>query len=222
MGDRNQILFGLKFRDLLRPPYLEVGSREYGRTSTFRNVLPHGRGEYVGVDLAPGDGVDRVIDLTVDFGEVDRVLPERFNTVFCLSVLEHCLRPHEMAANVQRLLHPGGTLYVSVPFCWKIHHYPSDYWRFTPDAVKALFPGLDFPADRSAYHSSVDGWFTPGDEPPPAIDLCFTGARKRFGDFRAFWIAIARRLGLLGPLLRYNYIYPPLQLDMIGCKCPET
>lgn len=42
-----------------------------------------------------------------------------------------------------------GVVFISVPFCWKIHGYPSDYWRFTPEAIKVLFPEIKFLNDRS-------------------------------------------------------------------------
>ena len=42
------------------------------------------------------------------------------------------------AANLTRLLRPDGQLCISVPFSWKFHGYPSDYWRFTPDAFRSL------------------------------------------------------------------------------------
>ena len=34
----------------------------------------------------------------------------------------------------------------SVPFVWRIHAYPSDYWRFTKEGVKLLFPRIRFSA----------------------------------------------------------------------------
>jgi hypothetical protein len=49
-----------------------------------------------------------------------------------------------MAANIERLMAPGATLFVSVPFCWRVHGYPSDYWRMTPDGLLALFSTVDW------------------------------------------------------------------------------
>jgi len=37
-----------------------------------------------------------------------------------------------MGESITALLEEAGTLFVSVPFAWHIHAYPSDYWRFTP------------------------------------------------------------------------------------------
>ena len=216
MGDQNQILFGLEHRQLLRPPFLEVGSRDYGNAATFRQHLAHAPGEYVGVDLPAGAGVDRVVDLADSAAAVDEAIPERFGTIFCLSVLEHCRDPFQMARNLERLLAPGGRLYVSVPFAWRIHNYPADYWRFTPDGIRALFAGLRFPEELSVYHSTARGVFHPSADPEPKVEFWFASTRPRYGFFTAFCLAATRKLRLLRPLSQHDYVLPPLQLDMIG------
>ena len=115
---------------------LIVGSQVYGdkedRRKRYADVL--------GVDMLEGPGVDWVIDLEED-------LPDglgQFEHVECMSVLEHSRRPWLMAANIERLMAPGATLFVSVPFVWRIHAYPSDYWRLTPEGVKSIFPGIEW------------------------------------------------------------------------------
>ena len=42
------------------------------------------------------------------------------------------------------LLAPGGVIFLSVPFVFQVHGYPNDYFRYTPNGVKVLFPKLDF------------------------------------------------------------------------------
>jgi hypothetical protein len=64
-----------------------------------------------------------------------------FEHVDCLSVLEHSKRPWLLAANLERLMRPGATIYITVPFIFrKIHAYPDDYYRFTPAAVEHPLP----------------------------------------------------------------------------------
>lgn len=134
MGDRNQLLF-LKDRVPTASPVLEVGSKAYGAfTTDFRKTYP---GEYVGVDLAEGEGVDAVVDLSRTLGS----LPEsHFDLVICCSVLEHVDQPYAMADNLVRLLRPGGRIYISVPWTWRYHAYPDDYWRFSWRGIQTLFP----------------------------------------------------------------------------------
>jgi hypothetical protein len=92
----------------------------------------------LGVDMEAGRGVDRVLDL-------EEPLPDRFGDfdhIECTSVLEHSRRPWLMAANLERALVGGGTIIVLVPWVWRIHAYPSDYWRMTPAAVESIFPSI--------------------------------------------------------------------------------
>jgi hypothetical protein len=125
-----------------------VGSRDYGSTQDIRNLLK-GTIDYIGVDMKAGPGVDKMLDLTWDFTEIDTILGHRrFGTIFCLSVLEHCKNPFKMADNLTRLLKDGGKIIICVPFSWKIHAYPDDYWRFTPAALRLLFPDIAFNNDQ--------------------------------------------------------------------------
>ena len=107
MGDINQFTFVGKFVNELKAPFLEVGSKDYGSTQNFRPLFA-GKGEYVGVDMEDGPGVDVVLDLTDEFQKVDAKLSgKRFSTVICLSVLEHCDQPFKIAENLMRLMKPG-------------------------------------------------------------------------------------------------------------------
>lgn len=120
---------------------LIVGSRIYGSRSDRRA----GHAEAVGVDMLPGPGVDVVMDLETP----DALRLGTFAHIECMSVLEHSRRPWLLAANLERLLQPGGTLYLTAPFVWRVHGYPQDYWRFTLDGISALLPGVAW--DRLAY-----------------------------------------------------------------------
>lgn len=144
MGDENQLLYIKKYEKELIGPYLEVGSKDYGVTQALRSIYSE-RNTYVGADMQDGSGVDIVLDFTQKFEEIDAKLKGlRFGTIFCLSVLEHCEQPFKMAENLTALLKPEGKICLSVPFSWKFHGFPSDYWRFTPEGVEKLFPKLEF------------------------------------------------------------------------------
>jgi hypothetical protein len=115
---------------------LIVGSRLYAGKHDRRLRYP----DAVGVDMQSGDGVDVVADLEAE-------LPESlglFAHVECISVLEHSRRPSRLAENLQRLMAPRATIHLSVPFVWRYHAYPMDYWRFTADGVRELFPAIDW------------------------------------------------------------------------------
>lgn len=114
---------------------LNVGTADHPGARDYRALFP-GR-ELVGIDAQAGPGVDIRCDLTGDCAELG---DERFAAVLCCSVLEHCARPWLAAANIERLLLPFGLLYVAVPWIWRYHPYPDDYWRMSEGAVRILFP----------------------------------------------------------------------------------
>jgi len=152
MGDVNQRLFLSRALPRADGPVLEVGSRDYGNTTTFRDVFTGG--EYIGIDLSPGKDVDRVLDLATGTGDLR---DGHFALAICCSVLEHVRRPWEMAANITRLLRPGGALYVAVPWVWRYHAYPDDYYRFSFRGIMQLFP--DFEWGHLHYSTTVAGEF---------------------------------------------------------------
>lgn len=53
------------------------------------------------------------------------------DTVICTETLEHVAHPQEMVRECARVLRPGGTLIISVPFMYRLHSRPDDFWRFT-------------------------------------------------------------------------------------------
>jgi hypothetical protein len=130
-------LFETKYVRPTKGRTLIVGSRIYktreDRRLLFRNVL--------GVDAIEGTGVDRVLNME---DPLPKDLRSSFYHVECISVLEHSKRPWLLAENIELAMIPGGTLYVSVPFIWRVHAYPSDYWRFTIEGLAILFPKINF------------------------------------------------------------------------------
>jgi SAM-dependent methyltransferase len=127
---------------------LIVGARVYpgreDRRLLFENVE--------GWDMVAGEGVDKVVDLELplapDF--------EHFSHVECISVLEHAQHPWLLAENIERLLYSGGTLYLSVPFVWRLHDYPQDLWRFTADGIRSLFKRIEWSALKYAERTLED------------------------------------------------------------------
>jgi hypothetical protein len=219
MGSLNQLLFVKRHASKLTGPYLEVGSKDYGNTQDLRSVF-RGRGEYVGADSEPGPGVDVFLDFTLPFAEIDNLLGgRRFGTIFCLSVLEHCQQPFVMAENLSRLLSPGGKLCVSVPFAYQYHAYPSDYWRFTHEGIKKLFPQLHFDLHDGAAATSRTGEFKPLDQELGKISFGSKWHRRQGHYLRGVVAKTLQGLGHIG-ILRwlagYDYVLAPTEVMMIG------
>lgn len=157
MGHLNQLYFLAQHVEREAPRrVIEIGSRNYGNTVAWRKAFP--QAEYVGVDMSAGDGVDVVCDLERGTDGIDG----QADLVICCSVLEHTRRPWRVAEHIAALVAPGGRLYVSVPWVWRYHPYPDDYWRFSPSAVRELFPGFTWKAQT--FSTYVEGDFYPAIE----------------------------------------------------------
>jgi hypothetical protein len=109
----------------------------------------------IGMDMLEGEGVDIVHNLE----EPLDLIP--FDHIDCCSVLEHCEKPWIVAENIQRLM--AGTILLSVPFVWRVHGYPSDYFRFTIEGVRSLFPRVEW--EKIGYASGGD-WV----KRPPSVN----------------------------------------------------
>ncbi len=62
-----------------------------------------------------------------------------FDAVLLFEVLEHIFHPHQAINEVHRVLKPGGLCLLSTRFIFQYHPSPKDYYRFTEDALQALF-----------------------------------------------------------------------------------
>ncbi len=97
----------------------------------LRGLFP-GR-SYVGSDLRPGPGVDRVEDvaaLSFPSGSV--------GTAIAIETFEHVFEIRSAFDEVFRVLKPGGVFVVTLPLNFRIHDFPDDYWRMTPSALRRM------------------------------------------------------------------------------------
>jgi SAM-dependent methyltransferase len=88
---------------------------------------------YVGCDMRPGPGVDRVEDVSAIS------LPdETAGTVLCIETFEHVFEVRRAFDEVFRVLRPGGLFLITSPLNFRIHGYPDDYWRMTPNCLRRM------------------------------------------------------------------------------------
>jgi SAM-dependent methyltransferase len=201
-------------------PVLEVGARQAAGQeglADLRGLFP-GK-EYVGLDVRPGPGVDLVGDVE-DLPQPDGSV----GTVLALSAFEHVRRFWRGFEEVRRVLRPGGALLVACPFYFHLHAHPSDYWRFSPEALELLLE--DYP-------SKLVGWHGPASRPANVWALAFragapaiTGARYRryrelMGRYARMPLPWARRLRYrVGRLFFGGALFAPhLERDAWACRC---
>jgi SAM-dependent methyltransferase len=177
-------------------PVLEIGSYQVAGQEDLADLRSLFPGKpYVGVDVRPGPGVDCVADV--------EALPQAdasVGTVLAMSTFEHVPRFWRGFDEVRRVLRPDGALLVSCPFCFHVHSYPSDYWRFTPEALRLLL--ADYP-------SKILGWHGPARRPANVWAVAFREGRPpitpaQFECYRARLNRYARQPLGWGRRLRYR------------------
>lgn len=118
---------------------LDVGCGEM----PFRGLLGPGA-RYAGIDVPQaGDfGMATHADVLPFDGVTIPFIDARFDHVLCTEVLEHALEPEALVAEMLRVLKPGGSLVLTVPFAARVHHAPHDYHRFTRYRLAQLLGGF--------------------------------------------------------------------------------
>jgi len=94
--------------------------------------------QYVGVDIAAAPGVDVVIEEGAGLPFPDT----SFDGVLSTQVFEHVADLEQCVAEIRRVLKPGGTLVLSVPFIYQLHGKPHDYRRLTEYGVVQMLRGF--------------------------------------------------------------------------------
>jgi SAM-dependent methyltransferase len=205
----------------LPEPILEIGSFQVSgqeQIADLRGLFPSK--EYLGMDIRPGPGVDLV-------GDVE-ALPnadQSVGTVIAMNTFEHVPRFWRGFEEIRRVLRPHGALLVACPFYFHIHSYPSDYWRFTPEALEVLL--------QADYPSRLLGWHGAARRPASVWALAFREEREpitpaEFDRYRQLLTQHARQPVSWARKLRYRLgrlicgrrpLAPYLELDRWETVC---
>lgn len=126
--------------DKLGDNVLEVGSRMTHAGAWWIVNRDLARGQWTGIDMQPGHGVDQVADI--------HALPSewsgQFSGVLCSEVLEHVARPWVALPKLREVIRPGGWIVVTTLTSFPIHGFPDDYYRYTTSGLKLLLEDAGF------------------------------------------------------------------------------
>jgi SAM-dependent methyltransferase len=144
---------------------LDVGSMDVN--GSYRTFFDAPNWTYTGLDLAPGAGVDIVVDQPYRWSSLR---PASYDVVVSGQAFEHFEFPWVSMVEVARVLRPGGLVCLVVPSGGYEHRYPLDCWRYYPDGIAALArwadlevvsattnwePGEDWADDSSLWKDTV-------------------------------------------------------------------
>tara|TARA_Y100000389_G_C17364200_1_gene465349 strand:+ start:150 stop:821 length:672 start_codon:yes stop_codon:yes gene_type:complete len=96
--------------------------------------------------------------LKIDFDHKFPLDSNIFDYVLLFNVLEHVWDTRNLLSESLRILNPGGKIYGLVPFLFRYHKDPSDYWRFTDESLRKLLHEAGF--DEIKIYSHGIGCFT--------------------------------------------------------------
>jgi SAM-dependent methyltransferase len=135
MRDHNKAFCELITQSFECPgPVFEFGSYQVEGQVDYADLRSLFPGEtYIGCDMRPGPGVDRVEDVSaigLEDGEA--------GTVLCIETFEHVFEVRRAFDEVFRILRPGGLFVITSPLNFRIHGYPDDYWRMTPSCLRRM------------------------------------------------------------------------------------
>ena len=122
------------------------------------------------------DGKHMAIDLETD---ALPVVSYTADFVLLFNVLEHIYHHKHVAAEAHRVLKPDGTFIGFVPFLVNYHPDPHDYFRYTPEALTAIFTVAGFhdvvvtPVGRGPFSVGYNTYMTL--LPAPVAALLFPG-----------------------------------------------
>jgi SAM-dependent methyltransferase len=78
--------------------------------------------------------IDKAIRPTylIEPGQPLPVEADTYDAVLALNTFEHIYEVRDALCEISRVLKPGGTLFATVPFLFRIHGHPDDFLRGTP------------------------------------------------------------------------------------------
>jgi 2-polyprenyl-3-methyl-5-hydroxy-6-metoxy-1,4-benzoquinol methylase len=117
-------------------PVLAIGLRSSNAERLEQIHKLFGNREVVSLDIHEGPGVNVVGDVH----NLHAQFPEKkFAIVYSEYLLEHLAMPWVAAAEMLRVLKPGGLLAHVVPWVWPTHAQPNDFFRFSAEGLQTLF-----------------------------------------------------------------------------------
>ena len=122
------------------PVVFELGTKQSipGRSTMHREWVPQASA-FVGIDFEEGGDVDYVADAQHLSRDLMKYPLRRCDIFISCSTFEHITNPFLAAAEICRVVRPGGLILVQTHQTFPLHAYPYDYWRYSVDSLTHIF-----------------------------------------------------------------------------------
>jgi len=127
---RDQYLLSRQEEDLT---IYDLGSMDVN--GSYRPLFVNPSWHYTGLDMAPGDNVDVVLDNPYKWREIGT---HRADVLISGQAFEHIEFFWITMLEIARVLKPGGICCIIAPSGGPEHRYPVDCWRFYRDGFAAM------------------------------------------------------------------------------------
>ena len=154
-----------------------------------------GNFEVTVLNISPAAGPDVIHDLETPLP----VTNNAYEGALLINVLEHVDNYQQLLSEAVRVLKPGGTLVVVVPFLFPVHPSPKDFRRFTEEALRTECSRLSLGNIQietlgsgvfAAQYLLLDRLM-----PAPVRTLCYFSVRYLVALFDAVFMHLARLFG---------------------------
>lgn len=118
---------------------LDVGCGQ----SPYRFLLNKEQSKYFGIDISDAAKFDyNNPDVTYFNGEDIPFEDNKFDGLVCTEVLEHVEKYQKLIDEMHRVMKPGATGILTIPWSARYHYIPWDFFRYTPSSLKTMFVGF--------------------------------------------------------------------------------
>jgi SAM-dependent methyltransferase len=117
----------LETKKKIKGKVLDIGAKD----ATYKKKMDYD--DYTTLDMVDIEGVDIVAD-----AQHIPLKTESYAWVICANLLEHVEEPKKVVNECRTVLKSSGKLLIWVPYYFRYHPDPKDYYRFTEDGIRYL------------------------------------------------------------------------------------
>lgn len=111
---------------------IDIGCGTKPYNSLFNTTI-----NYIGIEAFSSGRTDKNKTADLYFDGINLPLEDNsVDAILCTQVLEHASHVKDLIQEIQRVMKPGATGLITVPFIWGEHEPPYDFRRFTSFGIK--------------------------------------------------------------------------------------